>query len=40
MGITRDVKEMIGQKKAMREIRAVIDQKWSSAGPGTRTPLP
>ena len=40
MGITRDVKEMIGQGKAMREIRATIDRTWSSAGPGTRTPLP
>ena len=40
MGITRDVKEMIGRKMGLREIRAAIDRDWSSAGPGTPTTLP
>jgi len=31
---------MATQGKSLREMRAAIDGRWSSAGPGTPTPLP
>lgn len=40
VGIALDVKAMLGGNVALREIRTAIDTKWSSAGPGTPTPLP
>ena len=40
VGIALDVKGMLTYGMSVREIRAAIDAKWASAGPGTPTPLP
>jgi hypothetical protein len=40
VGIALETKAMLGRTMPLRDIRATIDKKWSSAGPGTKTPLP
>ena len=40
VGIVLDAKQKLAEGQTLSQVRRFIDAKWSSAGPGTNTPLP
>ncbi len=40
VGITQDTKSLLSRGMTLKEVRAEIDKKWSTAGPPTPTKLP
>lgn len=40
VGVALDTKALLASEMRLTAVRAAIDEKWSSAGPPTRTPYP